>query len=468
MSSKKTIFLTIIIVLLIQMLLAGTGVAYFYYNYEKFSKSESWVSTKTNIKTIKFSDQYSEANIINNKNILYEWNFWFVKNININDKKTWIILWTNDFRYAINIKNLKKNAILDILEKNKILDQYIYEYLDNIEDNIEIELTNFINFAILLNHKVDKNLIFTEIEGKYKLNLERIEEYIEKKEFKKLWEYLTEIEKKSINKKSQLVNNIFIKNNILANDKVQYVLKKLHNDKYYWNIKKVSKIFDLDERLITSTIWVEQIRFLLTSRWYAKSLIKQNTYLTNFSKFSYWLWGVKVPTARKIQEWIKKNDIDIYNKYFVSDIDLTNSQLIDKLENHFGGTLYVWALISNIQKRWNKAWMSLKQKPWIVITLYNMWNPNKKNPHKTPDMWGSVLNINWNKLYFWEVGHILYYYLTYYTNYTKDSNDKKILNSNRETNINNELKIKDLIMQNENKRLEEKILERNKKKLENK
>jgi hypothetical protein len=83
------------------------------------------------------------------------------------------------------------------------------------------------------------------------------------------------------------------------------------------------------------------------------------------------------------------------------------------LEDEYSWILYTAWLIHNIQKKWELAWYPINDNPWIIITLYNMWN--KKNPHPNPDIWGSSISVSeWNTYYFWELGFVMYEYLRYY------------------------------------------------------
>jgi hypothetical protein len=154
---------------------------------------------------------------------------------------------------------------------------------------------------------------------------------------------------------------------------------------------------------------------MTTARWYAKTMIKDNNYLTTFSKFSYWIWWIKVETARKIIKDIKLYNNDLYEKYFKDHENLEDEELIEILKDNYKWTLYAWALIYNIKQIWDLEWYSLENKPWIIITLYNMWNSDKKIPNDNPQIWGSVIDIEeWKQMLYWEIWYIIYYYLKYY------------------------------------------------------
>jgi hypothetical protein len=172
--------------------------------------------------------------------------------------------------------------------------------------------------------------------------------------------------------------------------------------------------------LLISAIWVEQLRYLTTNRWYAKDLIKQNKLLTNFSKFSYWLGGIKIDTFKTINTDLQEYDIDFYEKYLKQYDEqakinwvYSDYEIQKILEDEYSWILYSAWLIHSIKKKWELAWFPIDENYWIIITLYNMWN--KKDPHSTPDVWGSSISVtNWNTYYFWELWLVIYEYLKYY------------------------------------------------------
>jgi hypothetical protein len=169
-----------------------------------------------------------------------------------------------------------------------------------------------------------------------------------------------------------------------------------------------------------SAIWIEQLRYLTTDRWYAKNLIKQNKLLTNFNKFSYWLGWIKINTFKQINADLKELDLDFYNKNFqqydeIVKIDWTylDSDIQKILEDNYLWILYSAWLLYAIQKKREVAWYSINDKPWIIITLYNFWN--EKKPHSNPEVWGSSIRLNDEyTYYFWELWFLMYYYIKWY------------------------------------------------------
>jgi hypothetical protein len=222
------------------------------------------------------------------------------------------------------------------------------------------------------------------------------------------------IEKKLTDINDKIPDKLYENQWFFSNENVIFVISKLYDEKYYNNIKKVSEIYWIDEKKIVSSIAVEQLRYLSTQRWYAKYLIQTNPYLTTFSKFSYGLGWVKVETAREIQQSVKKYNKEIYDKYFLTDTLKTDEELIEVLKDDFKWFLYTGWLLYSIENRWKKAWYSISNEPWVLTTLYNMWNPDDKIPNPDPKVGGSIISVNWQDMFFWEIGFLYYYYINYY------------------------------------------------------
>lgn len=424
MSRKKIIIKTVLYTLFFEFCFWLIFVFIFFYNYQKYATAYSWVSEKINVvnKKLDFTTvkDYSEDKKYEKwDDEFYNWDFWLVKYSYITKKTDTRKYETKMFTYKVNEKKIKKTILIKILKDRLLLDKYSYNYFLLVDDeNLDFEFQNFINYCILLWILSSKDLdYYNNIwQESYNEIIWNINTYIKDEDYEKLAQKLSSLEESaSINLETLPKNNV-PDDSLLMWENFKYVLSKLYEKKYYDDIVDISKIFWIEKDLIISSIWVEQIRYMSTTRWYAKNLIKQNKFLTNFSQFSYWLWWIKINTARKIQKWVKMYDIWIYNKYFKSDEDLTDNELIAILENEKNWILYVWWLIFAIEKRWENAGFPLKNKPGVIITLYNVWNSADKVPHENPDLWWSLIDISWKQLYFWEIWHLFYHYLKYYIN----------------------------------------------------
>ena len=263
---------------------------------------------------------------------------------------------------------------------------------------------------------LDKNTnidsILNSINEDYNQHIKTFNNLIKNEQYEKLAINLKEFEKKYDIDLKILDDNINKNYSIFQNKKLMYVISKIYSS-YKDDIENVSKIFNIDKKLIISCIAVEQVRYLTTQRWYLKTLIKSNKLIT-FSKFSFWLGWIKVFTARKIQKDIKNYNKNIYNDYFSQDDGLVDSAMIKKLESTSWSILYVWWLIYNIEQKRKLAWYDINERPWVIATLYNMWNPDKKIPHSNPNVGWTIIYINGKKYYFGQIAYLIYNYLKYY------------------------------------------------------
>jgi len=463
MTNKKTIIMTILSTLLIEIIIIWILWIIVYKDYKKITAAQSGIAKSSKYKEIKIQ-KVNISNIIKedkdkkNKNNNYDWVLWKIVVTNktqLNNKNNKLINYIYRKEIKINLSkiNIKTYSALQVLNKNKLLDKYVYakilkKCLVNINwkkqlntNNLSVAINKLLKFASILwiINVSQTQKIQQEINNKITNNLLSISKEIYSHNITWLNKTLYRIE----NIKN-ITDNIYWKTDIIQNDKFQYIINKLLSDKYYKNIQEASRKTWIDKKLIVSAIAVEQLRYLNSNRAFAKKLLMQNKFLTNFSQFSYWLGGIKVDTFININKRLKKYEPYIYNKYFLyydnlskksqdeiatlkevwqrdetnKNIDYDNDKIIGLLKKHDVSTLYIaWLLLSIKDKRKN-YWINISNKPWVILTLYNMWNI--KTPHKNPWIGGSLIPI-WNnkKKYFWEIWSIFYYYIDYYLNLWK-------------------------------------------------
>jgi hypothetical protein len=93
----------------------------------------------------------------------------------------------------------------------------------------------------------------------------------------------------SIPDSSDKIENLFA---FASTDAFSYVRNQLVVDeerRYSEIVKEASQLFDIDEDIIRSVIFTEQLRGMTTYRGLFKSLIAGNKYLMIMSQFSYGL-----------------------------------------------------------------------------------------------------------------------------------------------------------------------------------
>lgn len=195
---------------------------------------------------------------------------------------------------------------------------------------------------------------------------------------------------------------------ILQAQCVQFILNGIENRKLFNDtLKEYSEKLWVDYYIVISAILWEQLR--ISCKGYRGELkdiiVKWTPTLFRSYDISVWIAWLKVGTARKI----KKDAIAYWyweelEKYTLSEENIAkNDELSAKLAVY---------LVKNIIHRWELAWYDISSNPGVIWTLYNMWNPDKKEPHADPQIWWSVVDINGTKFLYWELSLWIYNYLT--------------------------------------------------------
>ena len=439
MWDKTKIYLkTTIIVILIEIILVAIIGGYVYYNYDKISKSDSWVS-KAKIEKVKLKEvnleEIEEKKEPEKKKSkiytpIYSWLMGNIEAFSLKEKKKGLILYKTWFRYSLDNDKIKKVLLVKYLKDNRLLDKYILVYIfkDNHKDIWETFNKLVFFFDILGMKNKDLSNLFQKY---YAEHTKEITKLYKEEKMEELWKELKQLEK---DMKKDLKENLLGKNKIIASKEFQYILSLiLDKDSYFKDVKEISDKVGIDPKLLAASISVEQIRFLSTQRGKIKTIIKNNKALRSFTKFSYGLWGIKTFTFRNINKWMKQYDFETYQKYFayydnkVKEIknnpenkdkseeeikELEDLEIKKILENNYSGLLYSAWLIKSIILKWDKAWFDISDRPWIILTLYNMGNT--KTPHWNPDLGGSIIQIGWYDKYFGELWYLFYFYMKVY------------------------------------------------------
>lgn len=326
-----------------------------------------------------------------------------------------------DNKYFNNIKeinNLEKNIYLkyDLIFKKLNTYWYIKKLSKNTEYNKFINYSNFvkdINTRLLwLNNSIkkynDNNYCFYNfcwytwniIWGKY--NLKYIYNYI--------------------------------KNAILKDKNMnKYILK-------YW------KEYWISPKVAYSVIIIENTRHNTTYKWIFKNFLVKYKIpeIVIMSKFSYWIFWIKLNAMDKIINWyylnrknkyinyILNNFYEINKNYNLWDKDFVNkewlqcfrsnvnkkteclynrrtdkdAELINYIVKHKEVQIMLFFEFMNQQIKNREAhWINIRNKYWILVTLWNIWW--YKKPHKDYDTWWAILNIYWKKMYVWDIAKII-------------------------------------------------------------
>ncbi len=194
----------------------------------------------------------------------------------------------------------------------------------------------------------------------------------------------------------------YIQNKFVFDDKNQYRA----------NIDLVANMLNVDKNLLKSAIIWEQVRGFFTYRWVAKKIITDNFGVMRMGQGSYGVGGVKLETAKNILQRAKKHQKKTFSKHL--NRNRTDDELktvLQDREDSFYQILFAWLTLKEILSTRETSWNSIENQPWILLTLYNIWN---KTPHPNPEIGWATIDINWQQWSFGSLGMLMYYYLESY------------------------------------------------------
>lgn len=403
------------IVIIAQIIILIISGFYIHSNYLNLTKEKSKIE-KLPTKQIQLSGYDFTTNEIIltwNNSYYYSWEFGLV---DISYETSWLLYNHENKSYEkvqINRKNIMKYCILNKYLEDKTIDIFIYDYFKNKEiQEFTIYLNNIINVNDYLKIPLNENKFDNKICGLYE-----IDKLIKWKDYSNLVKKLKWIEKQiSQNYNNPAFSDKVIDLDFFNTEEFIYLINTYiidNNWLYKDNVEKVANILNIPKNLINAAILTEQVRWFFTNRWIIKDIIKTNKLIMVMSQFSYWIWWIKENAAIKTENYFSENHQWIYNEYLSW---ITNSNIrIEKLTNdYFIQILYVWWLVKSILDKREKGWYNISSNIWVIITLYNYWNPDNKTPHSNPKIWWAVINLDWKEYSFWALGTIFYYYLEFY------------------------------------------------------
>jgi len=395
-------------------ILAFLTVGFFIYsNYEKITKEKSVMEKNTQIKTkLDFKADINNYKVKSDTNkSVYSWYFGKVMIWNIQT-------WENFFNLKIReVKDIKLDYdkltyvfMLNNLLETKKIDIYIYNYFKNkwndkfmkFYQNNEI----FAKYINGFNLEVNKDYVKQEIS--------KIEKLINDNKYIELIAYLKGLESK-INDYSKDANykKIAFKPTFFDDKDFNYIISKLYweGSVYKKYIDESSKMFWFNKNLLIWSIASEQMRWFYTERWQLKWILQNANLLVINNKFSFGIWWIKINTAQKIENDLNSYNSVLYKKIFWTDTKDVHTRLTQTDDFQI---YYASALVYNILTRRKLAWIDISDEPWVVVTLYNFWNLDKKEPHDNPGIGGAVLDINGVNYSFGWLWMMIYYILEFY------------------------------------------------------
>jgi hypothetical protein len=178
------------------------------------------------------------------------------------------------------------------------------------------------------------------------------------------------------------------------------VIKRgLTNDKA--QIEKASRLTGVPSRTILAPIVVEQFRYFGSNRELLKKVFLPLQALGNSVKFSYGIAGVKISTAKKIEDNLKDTKSPYYLgvkyehllDFKTDDHDKERMDRLTNKDNHYYSYLYTALYIKQIQKQWRNAGYPISDRPEITATLFNLGYQHS-DPKDNPEVGGSDITVN--------------------------------------------------------------------------
>ena len=181
-------------------------------------------------------------------------------------------------------------------------------------------------------------------------------------------------------------------------------------------INQAAQVADIDPRLITANLTVEQLRLFHSQRELFEKFFQPLTILGNATKTSLGVMGIKEATAKQIESHLK----DTSSPYYLGpehehDLDFEtsdpNTERYNRLTNeddHYYSYLYGGLYLKQMMTQWEKAGFDISDRPEIVGTLFNVGFA-QSNPNANPKVGGSSITIEDKKYSFGSLAFEFYY-----------------------------------------------------------
>jgi hypothetical protein len=182
-------------------------------------------------------------------------------------------------------------------------------------------------------------------------------------------------------------------------------------------IERVSSESGTPARLIISSIISEQLRFFTSNRESFKKYFEPLKILGTYTQFSYGISGIKMETAKKVEENLKDatspfylgiNYENILNYDNPTDIDAQRLARFTDSHDHYYSYLYTALYLKEIMNQWEKAGFPVNNRPEVIATLFNL-GFDKSVPKENPDVGGTTITINGKDYTFGGLAYDFYY-----------------------------------------------------------
>ena len=167
-------------------------------------------------------------------------------------------------------------------------------------------------------------------------------------------------------------------------------------------ISQVSTETGVPSRVLVSSLISEQFRFFTSNRESFKKYFEPLKILGTYTQFSYGISGIKMETAKIIEENLKNTNSPFYlGKDYENILDYKSGDNLDAdrlarftdSHNHYYSYLYTALYIKQIMNQWQNASYPINNRPEVLATLFNI-GFIKSVPKANPEVGGSVITIN--------------------------------------------------------------------------
>ncbi len=182
------------------------------------------------------------------------------------------------------------------------------------------------------------------------------------------------------------------------------------------NILQASKISGVPARMIISTIIVEQFRYFTSNRTIFKQVFEPLKILGNSTKFSYGVAGIKIGTAKMVEENLKNPSSPYYLgpayehalDFSTSNPDQERMQRLTDPNNYHYSYLYTGLLLKETMTEWKNAGYPIGNRPEILATLFNI-GFESSIPNPNPQTGGATISFNGHDYTFGGLAFDFYY-----------------------------------------------------------
>ena len=183
-------------------------------------------------------------------------------------------------------------------------------------------------------------------------------------------------------------------------------------------IIEAGRLTGVEPRLIVGCLIGEQIRLFTTNREAFKRYLGPVKVLNVQSQFSYGVNGIKMSTAKTIEDHMKDPSSPFYMgrryehllDYTVdgqAQIDERYNRLVD-YRNHLYSYLYTACILHQTMLQWKRAGYDISNRPDILFTLFNVGFAQSV-PKPNPVCGGSHINVHGQTFTFGAIGFDFYY-----------------------------------------------------------